>query len=404
MWQAYQNALHSKPYRRYLGQYMQHMPLDFSSNDYLGLAHEPSTQSFLHNIAHQAQQLGLPLGATGARLLSGQHAIFDELECHIAKATQRESSLLFSTGFAANMGALHALLQPKNSYAVIDKRNHASVYDAIAWAKTPFARYRHGDMDHLKHQLKKIRADMPDAHMWIITESIFGMDGDAIDLEKMLQIAHDHQARIYLDEAHAIGVYGQDGYGMMRDCPKDAPVVGLGTFGKALGLAGAYIAGPKVVCDYLVNFCHSFIYSTMLSPRQAYCMLKVWESLPTPMMQAKRTHLQNVLQIWHDAFYQECIAHAAHPLLSLHGQTHIQILKYQPCASMPLIKAHDFLSYCHQFLQGHGIRLAYIQPPTVPAPCLKINVCAHHTADDVLTLAKTLSMAIQSHQSLAQNV
>ncbi len=249
--------------------------IDFSSNDYLGL----SKSEILFNAATLAgKQFGV--GSTGSRLLSGNKKIFEDFESQIAQDKGTESALILNSGFQANVTVLASLLDQlvlgAKPIVFFDKLNHASLYQAIFLSRAELVRYWHNDMNQLNNLLIQYKDDL--RPKFIVTETIFGMDGDTVEMEEILTLSEQHKAFLYLDEAHATGVVGHRGYGLSTNFNLEkVPHLVLGTFSKALGCFGAYIACSKVIKNYLINKCSGFIYSTSLSPMVIGAAAKGWD-------------------------------------------------------------------------------------------------------------------------------
>ncbi len=233
--------------------------IDFSSNDYLSLAGHP----LLTEAARKAlQEFGI--GAAASRLLSGDFEIHHQLEETTAKFKNKESCLVFNSGYQANLGILSALYS-KDDVIFSDRLNHASIVDGILLSGARFYRFRHNDLNHLEILLKKERNKYKKA--LLITETIFSMDGDRPDLKALVGLKDKYHCQIMVDEAHATGIYGQNGSGIVEEegLSENIDLI-MGTFGKALGSFGAYLAASKKIVTCLINTARSFIYSTALPP------------------------------------------------------------------------------------------------------------------------------------------
>ena len=233
--------------------------LDFSSNDYLGLSDHPA----IKDAAKEAiDRLGT--GASASRLLSGDLVLHHELEEETAAFKSKESALVFNSGYQANAGAISALCR-RGDAIFSDRLNHASIIDGILLSGARFFRFNHNDTGHLESLLKKERDKFREA--LIITETIFSMDGDRCPLREITFLKERYNCILMVDEAHATGIFGKYGSGVVEEEDLTAEVdLIMGTFSKALGSFGAYIAGSKKITDYLVNSARSFIYSTALPP------------------------------------------------------------------------------------------------------------------------------------------
>lgn len=230
---------------------------DFSSNDYLGLSgHSELKKAAIEAIGKSG------VGACASRLLSGDAGIFHQLEEAIAKFKDKEAALVFNSGYQANVGIISALFT-KEDCIFCDRLNHASIIDGILLSQAKFFRFRHNDCQHLELLLKKERNKFKNA--LIITESIFSMDGDRAPLKELVKLKEKFNCQIMVDEAHATGVFGPNGSGLVEEEGLSAGIdLIMGTFSKALAGFGAYLATSKTITDYLVNTCRSFIYSTAL--------------------------------------------------------------------------------------------------------------------------------------------
>ncbi len=232
---------------------------DLSSNDYLGLSQHPDIKKAA---ARAVEKFGTGSGAS--RLLSGDLDIFHELERQTAKFKNKPACLVFNSGYQANVGIITSLLDG-NSAVFADKLSHASILDGIKQSGARLFRFRHNDTDHLENILKR-KADEYENKM-IITESVFSMDGDIAPLKELVKIKNKYDCLLMVDEAHATGIFGQTGSGIAEQTQTTADIdLIMGTFSKALGSFGAYLACSEPVKQYLVNNCRSFIYSTALPP------------------------------------------------------------------------------------------------------------------------------------------
>lgn len=347
--------------------------IDFTSNDYLGFNQNANLKSWLQQQAMQAiANQFVDLGATGARLLSGHHAIFEELELSIAQSKGHEQALLFNNGFQANSQVLACLLSKEHA-VFCDKLNHASLHQACQIAGVKQIRYEHLDLNHLEYRLKSHGNSYENSQQvrWIITESVFGMDGDIVNLENLLKLAKQYDCYVYIDEAHATGLYGHLGYGLSANLDKSldtSKLITMGTFGKAIGLAGAYITCNNTIKHYLMNFCAGWIYSTANSPLLAYLVKQVWHLLPSLSM--LKEHIYQ-LQIYLEHAIDLYLKNTG---FNCHSHSHIVVIKHENA---------DYIKQLHQHLQACGIYASNIQPPTVAKACLRMAVCGFHTLNQI---------------------
>lgn len=233
--------------------------IDFSSNDYLGLSAHPE-------LIEQAKRATDEFGtsSSASRLLSGDSELHHRLEEKIAVFKNKEAALFFNSGYQANVGIISSLYG-RSDCIFLDRLSHASIIDGAILSGAKLFRFHHNDMGHLGALLKKERSRFKDA--LIITETIFSMDGDRAPLKELTSLKEEHNCKIFVDEAHATGVFGKGGSGVVEEQGLEEKIdFIMGTFSKALGGFGAYLAASKQAVDYLVNTCRSFIYSTALPP------------------------------------------------------------------------------------------------------------------------------------------
>lgn len=234
--------------------------LNLSSNNYLGFAdNEEITQEFLDFAGAK-----YPLGSASARLLTGTLPVYKELEVLLCELFNKESTLIFNSGYHANVG-ITSTIAGKNDVIFSDKLNHASIIDGMKLAGGKFFRYQHNDTESLERLLIRKRKNFDNAI--IITESVFSMDGDIANLKKIIELKKKYNCLLYVDEAHAFGVFGEKGLGICETL-EILPEIDIlvGTFGKSIGSMGAFAVSNKVLIDYLTNKARSFIFSTALPP------------------------------------------------------------------------------------------------------------------------------------------
>ena len=231
--------------------------IDLVSNDYLGLAEHPHLTE-----AMRAMVADLPAGSGGSRLLRGHHKIFEYVEDSLAAFSGTEAALLFGSGYAANIGLLQAVAGP-DDLVVSDERNHASLIDGIKLTKARVSIFPHQDLDALEGALTQPR----NGRAFVVTESVFSMDGDATPLRDVCDIAERGGAAVIVDEAHSTGLYGDRGSGRVEELGlRERVAATIHTGGKALGCGGAWVAGSQALKDVLINRARSFIFSTAPLP------------------------------------------------------------------------------------------------------------------------------------------
>ena len=238
--------------------------LDFTSNDYLGLAESDA----LRQAALAALDRGVPLGAGGSRLLRGNHPEHEALEAEAAEFFGSESALYFPTGFAAN-AALFAALPRRDDLIIHDTLIHASVRDGFDLSRVPVVEMPHNDVNAIEDAIRNWRTGGGTGRAWIAVETLYSMDGDRAPLADLAALAEREDAMLVLDEAHATGVYGPQGRGLGAEYEGRANVISLHTCGKALGAAGGLVTCPRIYKEFLVNRSRAFVYSTAPSPLMA---------------------------------------------------------------------------------------------------------------------------------------
>jgi 8-amino-7-oxononanoate synthase len=261
--------------------------IDFCSNDYLGLARSEKMRALIHK--EEGNYKHLPIGATGSRLLAGNHSLFEELEQTIAKYHHGEAALLFNSGYSANVGLLSALPQ-RGDTVFYDEASHASMKDGLRLSFAKSYSFKHNDLKDLSRKLEKASGTV-----YVVVESVYSMDGDKAPLAELAHLCAEKGAALIVDEAHAIGLYGNKGEGMTVSLGLEKKVFAqVITYGKAMGCHGAAIVGSKVLCDYLINFSRAFIYTTGL-PTHALITLKCAYKL-LPVLDKEREQIKQLVQ------------------------------------------------------------------------------------------------------------
>ncbi len=238
--------------------------VDFSSNDYLGLA---QNAQIMDSALKQLQKHEEINGATGSRLLTGNHELYSRLEQELADFYQVPSALVFNSGYDANIGFFSSVPQ-RGDIVFYDELIHASIRDGIQMGKSKSYKFEHNSLQNLKEKLFAIKknTDSKEQEIFVVTESVFSMDGDTPDLKKLADFCSANDLHLIVDEAHAVGIFG-DGRGMLHELGLQKEVFAqIITFGKAFGCHGAAILGNQDLKQYLVNFSRSLIYTTALPP------------------------------------------------------------------------------------------------------------------------------------------
>lgn len=341
--------------------------LNFASNDYLGLAGD---NRLIAAAVAATQELGT--GSTGSRLLSGHRALHRQLESAIAALKQAEDAAVFSSGYLANLGAIAALVGPKD-LIVGDQYNHSSLKKGAILSGATLADYPHCDLVALQQILDRERSQY--RRCLLATDSVFSMDGDLCPLPQLLDLAERFDCMVLADEAHATGVLGTTGAGCVEHfhCT-GRPLIQMGTLSKALGSLGGYIAGSTALIDFLRNRAPTWIYTTALSPADTAAALAAIEIV--------RSEPQRRDRLWHNIrILKQQLRAAQLPWSLLPSASAILCLR--------LKTATDALSLASQ-LYNVGILAPAIRPPTVPTSRIRFSVMATHTPQQLETLAKTL--------------
>ncbi len=348
--------------------------LNFSSNDYLGLANHPA----LKEAAIKAvEKFGA--GAGASRLICGSLAPFHELEEALAAFKGAEAALTFSTGCAAALGTITALAG-KSDIIILDKLVHASIVDAARLSGAKLRVFDHNDLNDLEIILKWARNESShtshvSCHILIITESIFSMDGDAAPLFEMVALKEKYGAWLMTDEAHATGLHGKSGRGLADELGVGSQIeIQMGTLGKALGASGGYICGSRSLIDFLVNRARSFIFSTAPVPAAAAAATAGIQMAQSSEGDARRKSLWQLVEL-------------------LNSKFKIQNSKFNS-AIIPLIIGDEAKTVgLASKLRGQNIFIPAIRHPTVArgAARLRVTLTAAHSADDVAQLVRALA-------------
>jgi 8-amino-7-oxononanoate synthase len=266
--------------------------VNFSSNDYLGLANDP----ILRNAAKRAID-AFGVGSGASRLICGTIGPHFDLENRLASFKRSEAALTFSSGYAAAVGTLGALLG-RDDIVIIDKLAHASLIDGARLSGATVRVFPHNHVGKLESHLQWAEREYPEARVLVVTESVFSMDGDRAPLRDIVEIKKRYGAMLLLDEAHAVGVLGKNGRGL-ADAEKltDDIDIQMGTLSKALGVSGGYICGSRKLIDLLINRARSFIYSTAPPPALAATAIEALDFLESPAGESRRQNLWlNIIQ------------------------------------------------------------------------------------------------------------
>ncbi|PCF96871.1 8-amino-7-oxononanoate synthase [Vreelandella nigrificans] len=343
--------------------------LDFAGNDYLGLAHDPRVQAAQ---AEGARRFGA--GAGASHLVSGHLDIHDALEDALARWTGRERALLFSTGYMANLGVLQALA---DSHTAIfqDRLNHASLLDGATLSGARSRRFHHRDSSDLERLLSRSTA----THNLVVSDGVFSMDGDVADITALGQLSQQYNAWLMIDDAHGLGVLGNNGSGCVEGFNSDTVPILVGTLGKALGTSGAFVAGDAALIEHITQFARSYVYTTAQPPSIAASTLAA-----LTIVQHEPEHRLRLQQ--HINYFRQQAEALGLPL----GNSHTPI--------QPLLLGNELRTMTWATrLTELGIQVGAIRPPTVPkgAARLRITLSARHTPSDIDRLLEGLESCLR---------
>lgn len=345
--------------------------VNFCSNDYLGLASHPR---LIEAWCRGARTWGT--GAGASPLVSGRYAVHEELEQELARITGRERALLFPDGFQANLAVVSALVPTVRGRVLLDRLCHASLIDGVILSRAPFRRFPHADTGALRRRLQEVTPPF----CLVISESVFSMDGDLAPLDDYAGLCREYGACLYVDDAHGFGVLGERGRGALEQLSlgqTEVPLL-MATFGKALGLAGAFVAGPAVLIETLVQCARPYIYSTAMPPALAAAVLEALHIVAEE--KHRRAHLQALIQRFRSEAERMGL-----PLLP----------SATPIQPLLLGTSRRALETSEKLLQ-QGYYVAAIRPPTVPkgSARLRITLTAGHTPAQVDGLLQALQQAL----------
>ena len=328
--------------------------IDFSSNDYLGF----SRSAFIRQKVsfdyknYQFQKSG----ATGSRLLNGNSALFEEMENFLAKTHHAEAALLFNSGFDANVGLLSTVIRPDDT-VFYDEFVHASIHQGIKLSESNSIAYKHNNLNDLEDKLKTTKFD----NAFIITESVFSMEGDMADLKSIVKLALEYKVELIVDEAHATGIYGKNGSGLCNEAGVEKQCFArIYTFGKAIGSHGAVVVGSNKLKEYLINYSKNFIYSTALETHTLLCVKHAYLYLQNNINQQLR--LNNLI-----CYFKEKAA-----LIS----DKFTMLGKGPIFGIIISDTKTCLDVA-EYLQLNNLDVRAILAPTVPLHTERLRVIIH---------------------------
>lgn len=341
--------------------------IDFTSNDYLGLAR---SEELFELIKNKVQSLPHKNGSTGSRLLSGNDVYTHEVEEYLARIFKSEAALIFNSGYVANQGVLSSIPQ-KGDTIIYDELAHACIRDGARLSLASRYSFLHNDLNDLESKLKRASGNI-----FIAVESVYSMDGDQCSLKELVELSDRYNATIILDEAHGTGVFGDKGSGLAVSLGLENKIpVRIYTFGKAMGIHGACVAGSKELIEYLVNFARSFIYTTALSPHSIASIDCAFKFLNN------HSDLQKQLKNKIKLFTSACT------------ESNVQRLKSESQIQGVVVRGNEKAKQASGFLKDQGFDVRPILSPTVAKGSERLRICLHtyNTDDEIAQLANHLS-------------
>jgi 8-amino-7-oxononanoate synthase len=341
---------------------------NFAGNDYLNLAHDPRVIAAMQSGAEQGGS-----GMTASALVSGYTPWHQELEQGLARLHGQQSAILFPTGYAANLGTVAALAGPQDA-VFCDRLNHACLVDGCKLSGARLRVYRHDNLDRLEQELQK-SDDF--RRKWLVTDSVFSMDGDVAPLQELCDLADTYSAGIILDEAHAFGILGEQGRGAAELLGVESRIaVRIGTLSKAAGALGGFVTGPQTLIDWLWNRARTQMYSTALPVpicRAAMAALEIMESEPDRRRRVVDLAASLRIQLRAQNFF---VPDGIGPIVPVIVETPQKVMS------------------AAGFLEQHGFLVAAIRPPTVPQGTSRLRItitaaCQEQDLNEICSILKS---------------
>lgn len=329
--------------------------VDFSSNDYIGFSKSESIFKQTHH--YLVENEIIQNGATGSRLISGNHDAYQNAESFITQFHDAESALIFNSGYDANVGFFSAVPQ-RNDVILYDELSHASIRDGITMSNAKSYKFNHNDFEDLERLIQKF----PETNIYIVTETVFSMDGDSPNLEELVLLSEKYNCYLIVDEAHTLGVFGERGEGLTQYLELHNRIFArIMTFGKGLGCHGAAVLGSLELKEYLVNFARSFIYTTGLSPHSVITILTAYQHLEIEKETIEKLR-QNIV-----FFNQQKNLLGLKPMF----------VRSKSAIQSAIIPGNQNVKQLAQQLQDKGFDVKPILSPTVPEGQERLRFCIH---------------------------
>jgi len=347
--------------------------IDFASNDYLGFA---KNETIFNETHEYLVQNNLKVnGATGSRLISGNHSLYTTAENFIAKFHDVPAALIFNSGYDANVGFFSSVPQ-RNDIILYDELCHASIRDGIAMSNAKSYKFQHNDLEDLESIIQRYNTEP--VEVYVVTESVFSMDGDCPNLEELVSISKKYNCHLVIDEAHALGVFGESGEGLVQNLDFQNDVFArIITFGKGLGCHGAAIIGSEELKSYLVNFARSFIYTTGLSPHSVATIYIAYQQL-----QKEKVAMQKLKH--NIKYFNQVKTQNGLKSLFVYSKSAIQ---------SAIIPGNEKVKSIASKLQENGFDVKAILSPTVPEGQERLRFCLHsyNSEEEISEVLRLLS-------------
>ncbi len=346
--------------------------VDFSSNDYLGLAQNEDLRKLILKEAGKLRRLG----SGGSRLLTGNYSLLEKAEKEIADFHEAESALFFNSGYEANSGLL-ATVTKRNDTILYDELCHASLREGIRLSNATSFSFAHNDLSDLENKLSKSNGEK-----FIVVESVYSMDGDICPLKEIVELANKYKAQIILDEAHATGVIGERGEGLAQHFRlQDQLFARVHTFGKAIGFNGAVVLGSNTLRNYLINFCRPFIYTTAPNFLNVVAVMEAYNYMKG------NAHLVQKLKEKCNYFKQK-----------VGRYKQIKLVSSDSAIFSVIIPGNEHVKLASAYIQNGGHDVRPILSPTVATGEERLRICIHvyNSELEIERLVKLLDQIIQS--------
>lgn len=348
--------------------------IDFSSNDYLGFAKSESIYN--QTVSILKQQNIFQNGATGSRLLSGNHNLYHPVELQLAQFHNATTGLLFNSGYDANVGFFSSVPQ-RGDIIIYDEFIHASIRDGIQMSNARSYKFRHNDLQDLKSQIERNSNNNDEQEIYVVTESVFSMDGDSPDLKGIISICNQYHSYLVVDEAHATGVFGKSGSGLLQERGVENEVFArIQTFGKALGCHGAIVLGSEQLRSYLINFARSFIYTTGLPP---HALATIQASYNELLITKEIQKLHQNIMLFNQKLQETNLDHL--------------FIKSSSAIHCCVLSGNQKVKRIASELQKEGYDVKPILSPTVPEGRERLRFCLHsyNTPEEISEVLQLLA-------------